>query len=170
MRGINSRGFLWHRFGLAIAAAFSVVLLIPLVQSYSYQGVIGYYWKTSGSPTHGERSMAICNRGGIIELGHDDSPGGPLTFGSVVTRRGSFFCWTVPNDVRWGNVLGTFWAIGYNRRLIAAIGETETSIYLPAWMLIALCGIAPSLCVRRHLRQRAKRDQRGFAVEPSNGV
>jgi len=177
MRGIISRGLLWHRFGLAIAAAFSVVLLIPLIHSYFYQGVIGCIWKISASPTQGERMILIGNWGGIIRLNFDDSPGGPVDIGSVVSRRGSFFWWAISINVSWDYFRKTFWAIGYYRSPTsyyrsptAALGETENVVNIPAWMLIALCGIAPSLWLRRHLRRRAERNQRGFAVEPSNGT
>jgi hypothetical protein len=172
---IVSRGFLWHhvwhRLGLPIAAAFSLVLLIPLVHCYFYLGAVGYVWNispsSSASPSHGQRGIAIGNQGGIIRLSFDDSPGGPFSVGPSVSRRGPFFWWTMPNEVRWDDFRKTVWSIGYNRRSIAAVGITESTVYFPAWMLIALCGIAPSLWIFWRLRRRQNRSPRGFVIEPN---
>ena len=124
-------------------------------------------WKISASTTGGERTIGIGNRSGNIALDYGYSPIDPFRVSSLVRRRGPFYWWVMPDRVRWDNVRKTLWMIGYDRRTTGAAGETNTNVYFPAWMLIVLCGIAPSLWLRRHLRQRSERTQRGFAVEPS---
>jgi hypothetical protein len=153
-----------HLFGLrshklAVAAALSLALVIPLISSYFYLGAAGYIWRISGSPSQGERNLAIGNQCGITGISLDDSPGGQIAIGSSVMRRGDFFCWAWPSKDRWDYFRMTFWSIGYNSRSIPGRyrGQTDTGVYFPAWMLLLLCTISPFLWLRRWWKQRINR-------------
>jgi hypothetical protein len=152
-----------HRRWFDITAVLSLVLLVPLVQCYFYVGAVGCTWKISASPTRGERAIAIANQCGHINLVFADSPGGPMTVGTMVRRHGPFFLWTLPPHASWDYFRKTFWSIGYYRRPTS--GETESIVHFPAWVLMMLCAIAPSLWIRRRLPRGRNGGPRGFDVE-----